>query len=325
MSIETLNKRLNYRGGSAQNRLIQDKRKSLSKPLIYSYQSMTAELADGRRFRALMNKNKETMDYYDQILSIPYKDICLNPEVSRHEKTSEGQEETGIKVGDTFTWIENNTHWIIYSQNLNEAAYFNGNARLCEQTIEINGHKYWVYIRGPVETDIPWNQKGGINWNDGNYSLIMFVTKNKETAEYFHRFTKVDITDEFGKTQKWEVASQNPYYGTGMIQVCLNETFNNEIEDAVKNKDSEIEIEKDKPYINGPTKATLYDIVTYTIVNLAGGEWFIKENGSEEKALKITDTSISLDITNKKCSGFQVIYRNYAIDDVTLDVQIVAF
>mgnify|MGYP003541197358 CR=1 FL=1 len=61
MSIETLNKRLNYRGGSAQNRLIQDKRNSLSKPLIYSYQSMTAELADGRRFRALMNKNKEKM------------------------------------------------------------------------------------------------------------------------------------------------------------------------------------------------------------------------------------------------------------------------
>ena len=50
MSIETLNKRLNYRGGSAQNRLIQDKKNSLSKPLIYSYQSMTAELADGRRF-----------------------------------------------------------------------------------------------------------------------------------------------------------------------------------------------------------------------------------------------------------------------------------
>ena len=110
-----------------------------------------------------------------------------------------------------------------------------------------------------------------------------------------------------------------------MIQVCLNETFNNEIEDAVKNKDSEIEIEKDKPYIDGPTKATLYDTVTYTIVNLTGGEWFIKENDSEEKALKNTDTSISLDITNKKCGGFQVIYRNEAVGDVTLDVQIAAF
>jgi len=48
----------------------------------------------------------------------------------------------------------------------------------------------------------------------------------------------------------------------------------------------------------------LYDTVTYTIVNLTGGEWLIKENGSEEKALKITDASISLDITNKKCGGF---------------------
>lgn len=325
MSRETLNKRLGYYGGSAQNRLIQDKRRSLAKPLIYSYQSITAELADGRRFRALMNKNKETTDYNDQIVSIPYQDVCLNPDASKHEKSSEGQEETGIKTGDVFTWVENGTHWIIYSQNLNEPAYFQGTVRLCEQTIEINGHKYWVYIRGPVEADIPWNSKNSLLWNDMNYSLVMFVTKNEETLEYFHRFTKIKICNEFGQEKTWEVASQNPYYGTGIIQICLNETFNNTLEDKVKNQQPEIEKEEDKPYIDGPTKAKLYDTVTYTIKNLTGGEWFIKEAGAKEKALKITDTSIKLDITNKKSGSFQVIYRNYAVDDVTLEVQITVF
>ena len=77
MSLETLKMRLNYNGGvSQQDRMIKDKERSLKKALLYSYQSGTAVLEDGREFRCLMNPDKEKMDYDNKIISIPFRDIC---------------------------------------------------------------------------------------------------------------------------------------------------------------------------------------------------------------------------------------------------------
>jgi hypothetical protein len=49
MSLETLNKRLTYQGGAnQQERMFEDKRRSLKKALLYSYQAATAVLKDNR-------------------------------------------------------------------------------------------------------------------------------------------------------------------------------------------------------------------------------------------------------------------------------------
>jgi len=80
-SLETLNKRLEYRGGGKGrqiDRLNEDKLRALKKALLYSYQSATVELEDGRQFRALINHDKLKVAYEDKIISIPFKDICLN-------------------------------------------------------------------------------------------------------------------------------------------------------------------------------------------------------------------------------------------------------
>jgi hypothetical protein len=56
--------------------------------LLYSYQAATAILEDGREFRCLINPDKNKPAYDNKIISIPYKDICLNkPMVG---KTTEG-------------------------------------------------------------------------------------------------------------------------------------------------------------------------------------------------------------------------------------------
>ena len=96
--------------------------------------------------------------------------ICLNS--SSIGKTTEGEEEIGIKCGDIITWKETNTKWIIFLQYLEEDAYFRAQIRKCEQNFVLNDKLYWVYVRGPVETSINWNQKGGIEWNDLNFSLV---------------------------------------------------------------------------------------------------------------------------------------------------------
>ena len=119
MSIETMGIRLGFDGGNRQQgRMIQDKLRSLKKALIYSYQAGTAILKDGREFRCLMNPNKLKNTYEDKIISIPFKDICIgqiieevdeNNNLIRYEtfpekkgKTSEGEEDTGIAIGDVF-------------------------------------------------------------------------------------------------------------------------------------------------------------------------------------------------------------------------------
>lgn len=74
-----LNIRLNYRGGAnQQDRMNEDKLKSLKKALIYSYQAATVILSDGREFRCLINPNKISLDLDNKILSIPFKDKRVN-------------------------------------------------------------------------------------------------------------------------------------------------------------------------------------------------------------------------------------------------------
>lgn len=274
-----------------------------------------------------MNANKKTSDYNDQILSIPYEDICLNADKDA-PKTSMGQASTGIKCGDTFKWVDNNTYWIVYSQNLNEVAYFQATVRRCEQELEVNGKRYWVYLRGPVETDIVWNQKSGIVWNDLNYSQVMYVTKNEDTLDFFHRFSKFKLFSEGNKEETWEVATVNPYYGDGMIEVCINETFNNSIADAAqeeKDQNQQPEIPSSVPHIDGPAAVQLYDTVSFAIVGASGGKWLTQEEGKAEIDLGISSESIQLDIFNDKVKFFKVIYRVEDSEDITLDVSIEAF
>ena len=114
--LDNLKKRILYRGGSRQvDRMIEEKRNSLNKALLYSYQSATAVLSDGREFRCLINPNKISMELDDKMLSIPFEDICLNCEKPEGENTLEGKQTIGVAVGDTIEWKENGTHWIIYS------------------------------------------------------------------------------------------------------------------------------------------------------------------------------------------------------------------
>lgn len=101
--LENLQARLQYCGGKNQkNRLSLGKVNSLKKALLYSYQSATAILSDGREFRCLINKDKTKITGDDKIISIPFEDICLN-EKEINKKTSEGIQKINMKPGDVFT------------------------------------------------------------------------------------------------------------------------------------------------------------------------------------------------------------------------------
>jgi hypothetical protein len=209
--------------------------------------------------------------------------------------TSNGQESTLLKCGDVFLWEGTNTYWIIYLQYLEEKAYFMASIRRCDQTIELEGRTYRVYICGPMETSIPWNQKSGVEWNDMNYSLVMYITKTEDTLNDIHRFSKLKITEEItGDKKTWQVVGVNPYYGDGIIEVYLDEFFENSIEEAAKaeaavNAPEVVEPAEDEVRIDGPEAVAAYDEVVYTIVNKTGGTWSAKLD--DEEFLPMDDLS----------------------------------
>ncbi|MCD8210470.1 MAG: hypothetical protein LUC37_02870 [Prevotella sp.] len=306
MSLATLKKKLDYMGGEKEeSRMQEDKLRTLKKALLYSYQAATAILEDGREFRCLINDNKLSGDYDNKILSIPYKDICLNSD--RIGKTTTGEEEIGLKCGDVFEWKETATHWLVYLEYLEEDAYFRAQIRRCDVDTEINNHHYWLYLRGPVETTIQWNQKAQIVWNDINYSLLVYITKNDETLDFFHRFKKIKIDNQW-----WEIKAVNPYYGDGIIEVCLGEWYNNEMQEAQIKPDLPDTPDPNSVYIDGKYRVHPYDILNYTICNAEGGTWVL--NNRKARFLETSDESCRLEVMTGKSGSFML---SYQIDDET--------
>ena len=328
MSLELLNKRLKYQGGNQEQRFINDKLHGLKKALLYSYQAATAILSDGKQFRCLINPDKNKPAYDNKIISIPYKDICLNaPRMGR--KTSQGQVDIKIKPGDVFIWKETNTHWLVYLEYIEEDAYFRSEIRRCDQQIKVGDESYWVYIRGPVETAIEWAQKAGVEWNSLNYSLVMYITADKNTNEYFERFKTVKVLDPRYDTEKtWQVVGVDPYYGDGILQVFLDEYFENSIADAVAAEklaqtSNENLIDKTAAYIDGPKEVQQYSKAYYEINNAEGGHWYLKWK-NEEQDLKSSLKIIPLNVSIGELGTFTLIYRIQGQEDITLDVTITA-
>ena len=328
MSLELLNKRLKYHGGNQQQRFINDKLRGLKKALLYSYQAATAVLSDGKEFRCLINPDKNKPAYDNKILSIPYKDICLNAE--KIGKTSQGEVDIEIKSGDVFTWKETDTHWLVYLEYLEQDAYFRSEIRRCDQEVKVNDTSYWVYIRGPVETSIEWTQKAGVEWNTLNYSLVMYITADENTNNYFKRFKTVKVIDPRYNTEKtWQVVGVDPYYGDGIIQIFLDEFFENSIADAAAAAEKESTDQKDPidetaAYIDGPTKVPQYSKAYYEIHNAEGGQWWIEREEEEPLNLHSSLKIIPLNISIGKIGIFTLQYRSNEDIIAKLDVEIVA-
>ena len=325
MSLENMKLRLRYRGGNQQERMNKDKLKSLKKALIYSYQAATAKLTDGREFRCLINRNKLSLDLDDKIISIPFEDICLNAD--RVGTTTEGQVEIGMKEGDVFEWKENGSHWIVFLRRLEETAYFRADIRRCRYEVTLdNGHKYWTYIRGPVEQQILWSQASGNYYNKLNYTLLMYIPLNEETQQYFHRFNKINIGG-----RPWEVQAIDDISTPGIIQVSLKETYSNTIEtDINKAVEDSINIdivdEKEETYIHGPSEVYPYDNKVYELKNYQwrAGIWSI-ENESRSKMVNLIDignNKVSVNIITGRSGSFTLVYKVDSQIIAALDIDI---
>lgn len=301
--LDRLKTRLNYMGGSRQeSRMQEGKLRALKKALLYSYQGATA-IIGGKEFRCLINPDQLKADYDTKILSIPFKGICLNEE--RVGTITQGEQDINIQVGDVFTWKETNTNWLVYLRYLEEDAYFRADIRRCNHEVEIGDKKYSVYARGPVENTLNW-KKGNLEmYNELNYSLIMYITKDEFTTEYFERFKKIKIDNE-----PWEIQAVDKMSSTGIIEVALKETFKNTLEEEIKAETkTNGNPEAGLPHIVGPTIVYPYDTHTYTIDGLSNGIWSI-DNIKVAKIDSQSSEEVLITIKTGRSGNFVLSYSN---------------
>ena len=265
--------RLNHQGGNLQqNRMIRDKRRSLDRALVYSYQGADVRKIDSTSddyVRALINPNKLKQDYDDKIISVGY--------------------EHHFECGDIFEWKGTETYWLIYLQDLTELAYFRGDIRKCSHQInweDENGkHSTYAAIRGPVETKINYIQKHGISVDTPNYSLNILLPKTADTLSYFQRYNKFYLADDELKVC-WRIEAIDWLSMPGVLEINAVEYYANEFEDNLEN--GTVGTLKTEP-IN-PNNSFIEDTITgetfikpkkeyeYEYIGNLVGKWSVKEN-----------------------------------------------
>lgn len=273
--LTRMNQRLRYRGGDAESRLREDKLRSLKKSLLYSYQSETITLKDGREFRCLINPNKNTDDYDDKIISIPFKDICLNKPFFE-EKTSQGLEHIGLKPGDVFTWTKNKSKWLVYLKYLEEDAYFRAKIRRCTRKVNVGGIDYWIAVLNTNSNNIEDKTSVKVHtaWDNPNGNISILITKDTNTSLNIHRYTKLKIFEEkTGIKKPWKVTNINQDFGDNVIQVFLQEDYENKLINDELERVTKNELRKNNtPTIVGKLKVAPFSKNFYEIDNLDSGD-----------------------------------------------------
>lgn len=277
-NVGNMSTRLTQMGGfPQQNRMILGKFRSLKRALDASYQGAFITPVDADEIeqpedaiKALINPNKLKQDYDDKILSVSY--------------------EYGLEPGTVFKWINTNSYWIIYLQDLDELAYFRGDIRRCRYTIkwkddEQQEHSVYVALTGPEETRIDNIQKQNISVDVPNHSINFLVTRNEDTLAFFTRYRELYLQED--QSICWRIETLDSLSMPGIIQVTAVEYYRNPQADEDGIVDDQLLVplgNEDESGIRGdvsikPKKEYMY------ITDQEISEWKIKE---EKMPIKLT-------------------------------------
>ena len=321
--------RLGMNGGFLQQeRMIFDKRRSLDRALLYSYQGaniskvssiddeegnpedeFTSIYDDNKKklYRALINPDKNKQDYDDKILSVHFED--------------------NFQPGDVFEWVGTNTYWLIYLQDLTELAYFRGEIRRCSYSIDWidedgNKHSSFAAVRGPVETQIKFIQKHGISVDTPNHSLHILMPRTDAVIKYFQRYSKFYLQGcvEVAPKICWRVEAIDWISTPGIFEMTAEEYYANEIEDDVEAglvgtliaepvmpNSKEIEI-----FIEGETFIKPKKTYVYKYKGIANNSWKVQQDRPVKYSIDEDDPLTIYVMWDSSYSGeFDLTYGNF--------------
>ena len=289
--LDFMKKRMLFEGGgrpTSDGRNVKGKLLSFRSALWNSYQAEDITF-NGQKCRCLINPDKLKENYDNKTISIDF--------------------DYGMKPGDTFYWDRTESYWIVFLEEHCEEAYFRASIRRCDYKIDND----WVYLRGPVETALIWRQKHQIEFNELNYSILVYVTRTEENLKKFSRLNVIKFDGH-----NWRVAATDKYSQPGLIEVYLEEYHDNPMEDKM------IIPEITKPdaaaaHIEGLQIVKPFaEKLSYSIVGMSGGAFSV--NSNKVKILSSDETRCILTVTSGKSGKFTVTYKKEGETDVSLDV-----
>lgn len=254
MSIQTLGARLNYLGGDNMGRINQSKYMSFQAALKNDYNKRMIKF-NNQSWPCLINSMSGGLkaDYDKKYISVDFN--------------------SGLKAGETFELLDSGTHWMVYLPVITETAYLRSEIIRCDYTLNVNGQEYWIFFRGPVETDLRWFIKNSININELNLSGRIYIKNDENTRDFFHRFTHIKLA---GHT--WEVQVTDSITVPGILELEIQEYYDNsiaELPSILKDETTPINV------ISGATMTKQDTIVGYAISNEAYDpkiHWEVKNN-----------------------------------------------
>lgn len=254
MSIQTLGARLQWLGGDNMGRINQSKYMSFQAALKNDYNKRMIKF-NTQSWPCLINSMSGGLkaDYDKKYISVDFK--------------------SGLKAGETFELLDSGTHWMVYLPVITETAYLRSEIIRCDYTLNVNGQEYWIFFRGPVETDLRWFIKNSININDLNLSGRIYIKNDENTRDFFHRFTHIKLA---GHT--WEVQVTDSITVPGILELEIQEYYDNsiaELPSILKDETTPINV------ISGATMTKQDTIVGYAISNEAYDpkiHWEVKNN-----------------------------------------------
>jgi hypothetical protein len=264
---------LEYNGGRLQQeRMIYDKRRSLDRAVLYSYQAggfkkIDADPSD-KPVRGLMNPNKVKQDYDEKIISIGY--------------------EHGFQTGTVFEWVGTKTYWLIYLQELTELAYFRGNCRRCSYKISypttddrgnIISKEMYASVIGPQQKNVQTINVNGSSVDVLNNTITLLVPKTPETVNFFSRKIRNDksvydkfairpIHEDFLDWEIYHIENADWLSSPGAIEVT-----------ALEVKSAGVELDETGMYIpdnSDVSTQNVDDYNDYIVEDLIVGETFIR-------------------------------------------------
>lgn len=216
MSLKTLSARIDYLGGDQLSRINKQKLQSFRAALKNDYNSRLIKTDKHASVPCIIKNNAYGLkaDYDKKYISVEFS--------------------AGLEAGDVFQCLDDNSRWMIYLPILTETAYLRSEIIRCDHSLNINGKEYFVYFQGPVETDIRWFIKNGINANELNKSGTVYIKKDDNTLSFFHRFTRIKINGHM-----WEVQVTDPISVPGILELELQEYYDNKEADLPQVKPSD--------------------------------------------------------------------------------------
>ena len=284
-NLALMQKRIKFSGGETpQDRMIQGKKEGFEAALLSGSNSQTIAI-NGEEYKVLINDNKLTQNYDEKIISAPL--------------------EMGLKTGDIVYWLETDSYWIVFLEDISELAYTTAYMRKCHSEPITNTNigtvdKIWAAVFGNEDNLIQSVVKTNVAIDSSKLTLQLLVSSTQENnINIFKRYNKFVLG---GIT--WEIQAVNAIDLKNILVVYAQEDISFIEDNPIENKDTTSGSIRGKLIIK-PLETAIYTVSDDTPIS----KWAV--DNKNISIVDIKDREIEIKWTSTKSGEFLLGYGDH--------------